>query len=126
MTFIFAAATVLGSLMLGWLAGSTGFFLFSAIPFASFAVLWWLDRMSGIPRLLFAAAAGFVFDSMLSRPFGAYMICFFIISCAVEIAHIFFSGRDSRSARIVTGAALIGLFFALLPIAGILAGMARG
>ena len=117
MIFLFAFGTVAAAMAGEWFAGTSGIFFLSTVPFAPFAVLWWLDRMRVVPRLFLAGSAGFVFDSMLSYPFGAYMICFFVISFAMEIAHAFFSGRDSRSARILTGAAAVGLFFACMPLA---------
>ena len=125
MIFLFAFGTVAAAAAVEWLAGASGIFFLSAVPFASFAVLWWLDRLPGISRLLCAVAAGFIFDSMLFYPFGTYLICFFLISLAVEAVHTFFSAHDSRSTRAFSLLVMGGLFFVFLPLASALARMLR-
>ena len=117
-----AALGSIGALLaMEWVLGASGILFLSFVPLACFGALWWMDRMPPVPRVLFAAIAGFLMDSMLTRPFGAYILLLLFLAGAMELSHAFFSARDSRAAQVMNAAIALGLFFMLLPAAGSIA-----
>ena len=115
---IVALGSIAALLAMEWALGASGTLFLPSVPLASFGVLWWMDRMPPVSRMLFGAIAGFLMDSMLTRPFGAYALLFLFLAGAIEVLHAFFSARESRAARGMSAAIALGLFFALLPAAG--------
>ena len=121
-----ALGSVIALLATEWALGASGILFLRSIPLAGFGALWWMDRMPLVSRALFAAIAGLLMDSMLARPFGAYILLFLFLSGAVELLHIFFSARESRAARALSAAIALGLFFMLLPAASSVARILQG
>lgn len=77
---------------------------FSVPPIAAFAIASWLFVLPSGGRILLAAIAGFILDSMSAFPFGTYTVLFFLY-CGVAAfvrAHLVESKR--RLASLAWGA----------------------
>ncbi|MEK7082122.1 MAG: hypothetical protein AAB915_00380 [Patescibacteria group bacterium] len=93
-----------------------GVALLSRAPLASLAALWWMGRLAFVPRMAYAALAGFFLDATFAHPFGASIILFLLIAVLVEILHAVLSRHDSGAARSAYVAIILAVFFILLPV----------
>ena len=116
MRIVLALISVVVFLVLEWACAISGILFLSVLPLASLAVVWWLGRLPLVSRLVFGLIAGFLLDSILGHPFGTHMLVFLLLAGSAEFLNALFSARDSKTARFVSVAAMLVLFFILLPV----------
>ena len=114
---------VVAFLALEWMAASSGMRFVSWIPFGALAALWWSGRLALVPRMAYAALAGFIIDLVSGHPFGSTVMLLLLMVGVAQVLGVMLSAHDSRAAQGVSVAIMLVLFFLLTPLASRIAGI---
>ena len=91
MKIILALGSIVLGLVVEWILASGRVEAVFSWPLGSLFTLWWLWRLPLVQRVNLGAAAGFILDALLLRPFGTYMLLFLFLALAIEFLHSVFS-----------------------------------
>jgi len=114
---------VVAFLALEWMAASSGMRLLSWIPLGALAALWWSRSLALVPRMAYAALAGFIIDLVSGTAFGSTVVLLLLMGGVAEILRVVLSAHDSRAAQGVSAAVMLTFFFLLTPLASRIAGI---
>ncbi len=86
-------------------------------PAATFAGVLVMQALPFSVGLWYGLAAGFLLDSVALPPFGATMLLFLFLACAMGIARLVIADRMSPLAKAAVVAGLFALAYAVAPLA---------